>query len=143
MQVTFVNHSKGPKPVPPFRATFPTAPAPADGAPGRVAGEPANPPPASAGASVAAADANGSAGHVPLHVVAAPPAQQAPGELVVESYVPPDPGPYPQDQPRRNAVRFTPVQVGAAPGSKVVSVSLELAVPFSARRTGRFLLRRS
>ncbi|XP_041989829.1 RNA helicase aquarius-like [Salvia splendens] len=34
-------------------------------------------------------------------------------ELVVESYVPPDPGPYPQDQPKLNSVRFTPTQVGA------------------------------
>ncbi|XP_057789998.1 uncharacterized protein LOC131006864 [Salvia miltiorrhiza] len=34
-------------------------------------------------------------------------------ELLVESYVPPDPGPYPQDQPKQNSVRFTPTQVGA------------------------------
>jgi hypothetical protein len=45
--------------------------------------------------------------------------------LVVESYTPPDPGPYPQDQPRRNAVRFTPVQVeairaGVQPGLTMV-----------------------
>lgn len=32
-------------------------------------------------------------------------------ELVVESYVPPDPGPYPQDQPKKNSVRFTQTQV--------------------------------
>jgi len=31
----------------------------------------------------------------------------------VESYVPPDPGPYPEDKPRTNTVRFTPVQVEA------------------------------
>ncbi len=34
-------------------------------------------------------------------------------ELKVETYVPPDPGPYPQDMPRMNHVRFTPVQVEA------------------------------
>ncbi|CAN4106566.1 unnamed protein product [Withania somnifera] len=34
-------------------------------------------------------------------------------KLIVEAYVPPDPGPYPQDQPKRNSVRFTPIQVGA------------------------------
>ncbi|KAL1559561.1 RNA helicase aquarius [Salvia divinorum] len=34
-------------------------------------------------------------------------------ELVVESYVPPNPGPYPHDQPKQNSVRFTPTQVGA------------------------------
>lgn len=35
------------------------------------------------------------------------------GQVVVKSYVPPDPGPYPQDQPKHNSVRFTPVQIGA------------------------------
>ncbi|GLU16311.1 hypothetical protein SLE2022_327500 [Rubroshorea leprosula] len=34
-------------------------------------------------------------------------------ELVVEAYIPPDPGPYPQDQPKQNSVRFTPTQIGA------------------------------
>ncbi|XP_071735864.1 uncharacterized protein [Rutidosis leptorrhynchoides] len=33
--------------------------------------------------------------------------------LIVEAYTPPDPGPYPQDQPKQNSVRFTPTQVGA------------------------------
>lgn len=32
-------------------------------------------------------------------------------KLIVESYIPPDPGPYPQDQPKQNSVRFTPTQV--------------------------------
>ena len=31
--------------------------------------------------------------------------------LVAESYLPPNPGPYPQDKPPENQVRFTPVQV--------------------------------
>lgn len=31
--------------------------------------------------------------------------------LIVETYIPPDPGPYPQDKPKQNAVRFTPTQV--------------------------------
>ncbi|KAM1229509.1 hypothetical protein ACFX2G_040678 [Malus domestica] len=34
-------------------------------------------------------------------------------KIVVEAYTPPDPGPYPQDQPRKNSVKFTPTQVGA------------------------------
>lgn len=47
------------------------------------------------------------------------------GELVVESYLPPDPGPYPQNQPPTNKVRFTPVQVeaitsGVQPGLTMV-----------------------
>lgn len=32
-------------------------------------------------------------------------------KLFVQTYVPPDPGPYPQDQPKQNSVRFTPTQV--------------------------------
>mmetsp|Transcript_15961 Transcript_15961/g.37841 ORF Transcript_15961/g.37841 Transcript_15961/m.37841 type:complete len:1392 (+) Transcript_15961:941-5116(+) len=45
--------------------------------------------------------------------------------LIVESYTPPNPGPYPQDQPRKNSVRFTPVQVeailsGVQPGLSMV-----------------------
>ena len=31
--------------------------------------------------------------------------------LIVEAYTPPHPGPYPQDQPKQNSVRFTPTQV--------------------------------
>lgn len=34
-------------------------------------------------------------------------------KLIVEPYVPADPGPYPQDQPKQNSVRFTPTQIGA------------------------------
>ena len=30
-----------------------------------------------------------------------------------QAYIPPDPGPYPEDQPRQNVVRFTPVQAQA------------------------------
>ncbi|KAK6933867.1 Intron-binding protein aquarius, N-terminal [Dillenia turbinata] len=33
--------------------------------------------------------------------------------LIVEAYIPPDPGPYPQDQPKQNSVRFTSTQIGA------------------------------
>ncbi|KAJ1440474.1 P-loop containing nucleoside triphosphate hydrolase [Sesbania bispinosa] len=33
--------------------------------------------------------------------------------LIIETYTPPDPGPYPQDQPKQNSVRFTPTQVEA------------------------------
>ncbi len=36
-----------------------------------------------------------------------------PKPLYVQSYTPPDPGPYPQNQPPTNKVRFTPVQVDA------------------------------
>ncbi|XP_062211429.1 uncharacterized protein LOC133912612 isoform X2 [Phragmites australis] len=34
-------------------------------------------------------------------------------KLVVETYIPADPGPYPQDKPKQNSVRFTPTQIGA------------------------------
>lgn len=32
-------------------------------------------------------------------------------KLFVEPYIPSDPGPYPQNQPKQNSVRFTPTQV--------------------------------
>ena len=42
----------------------------------------------------------------------------------MEPYLPPDPGPYPQDKPPENTVRFTPVQVRilllCCPGSAVL-----------------------
>ena len=50
----------------------------------------------------------------------------APAEVLrVESYAPADPGPYPEDLPPQNPVRFTPVQVeavksGAQPGLTLV-----------------------
>lgn len=45
--------------------------------------------------------------------------------IKVLPYIPPNPGPYPQDQPARNSVRFTPVQVeairsGVQPGLTMV-----------------------
>lgn len=98
-QVSFVNKSGKAVPAPPFRITFPTQPLPEDAS--------------TSGADAAAAAAEAAAaGSFPAP---ADPANPAAGELVVEAYVPPDPGPYPQDQPRRNAVRFTPVQVRAPP----------------------------
>lgn len=44
-------------------------------------------------------------------------------KIVVEAYVPPDPGPYPQDKPKQNTVRFTPVQVSC----KTESISVQKA----------------
>eukprot|EP00271_Cylindrocystis_brebissonii_P006901 TRINITY_DN197_c0_g1_i1.p1 TRINITY_DN197_c0_g1~~TRINITY_DN197_c0_g1_i1.p1 ORF type:complete len:1299 (+),score=219.01 TRINITY_DN197_c0_g1_i1:142-3897(+) len=46
-------------------------------------------------------------------------------EVVAEAYTPPDPGPYPADEPKQNTVRFTPVQVeaiiaGVQPGLAMV-----------------------
>ncbi|PNW82948.1 hypothetical protein CHLRE_06g300750v5 [Chlamydomonas reinhardtii] len=108
-KVSFVNKSGKAVPAPPFRITFPTQPLPEDAS--------------TSGADAAAAAAEAAAaGSFPAP---ADPANPAAGELVVEAYVPPDPGPYPQDQPRRNAVRFTPVQVeaiasGVQPGLTMV-----------------------
>uniref|UniRef100_A0A0E0NVY2 Intron-binding protein aquarius N-terminal domain-containing protein n=1 Tax=Oryza rufipogon TaxID=4529 RepID=A0A0E0NVY2_ORYRU len=34
-------------------------------------------------------------------------------KIMVETYIPADPGPYPQDKPKQNSVRFTPTQIGA------------------------------
>lgn len=44
-------------------------------------------------------------------VTATEAAAAAPQKLIAESYAPPNPGPYPQDKPPENTVRFTPVQV--------------------------------
>lgn len=56
--------------------------------------------------------------HTRLHMqgdAAAAPADCPPPQqrLEVVSYTPPNPGPYPQNQPPTNRVRFTPVQVEA------------------------------
>jgi hypothetical protein len=40
-------------------------------------------------------------------------AAEEPQKLVVESYAPADPGPYPEDLPPQNPVRFTPMQVAS------------------------------
>jgi intron-binding protein aquarius len=97
-QVEFVNGSRSPQLERPFRITFPPLKeeAPSGKAGKRKAGE--------------AADGGGAGGE---------------RRLVVESYTPVDPGPYPQDLPPQNAVRFTPVQTqaimsGVQPGLTMV-----------------------
>ncbi len=35
------------------------------------------------------------------------------GEIIGEAYLPAEPGPYPEDKPKMNSVRFTPVQISA------------------------------
>ncbi len=120
-----VNNSGQPQPVPPFRVTFPVGSAPA-----------AEAPSASAAAGPAAATAAAAAG--PASASSAAAAGPGPGELHVESYVPPNPGPYPQDQPRRNAVRFTPVQVrraGGAGGAAARCDALRVQVPGRSHET--------
>jgi len=117
-QVKFAEGADGSKPVPPFKVTFPES-GPTPLAAAMTAHS------RSDGSSVAAdmgsgskaegrgqeANGSGAGGEKPV--------------LTVESYTPPDPGPYPQDQPRRNNVRFTPVQVeavtaGVQPGLTMV-----------------------
>ena len=110
-QVKFDGVPKGTAaPAPPYRITFPASgptPLPAalsalsrvDGS--SVAAAPPNtaaPAAADSGTTDAAAG-SGAATPVPR------------GVLSVEAYRPQDPGPYPQNQPPQNKVRFTPVQV--------------------------------
>ncbi|CAI9102844.1 OLC1v1001193C1 [Oldenlandia corymbosa var. corymbosa] len=45
--------------------------------------------------------------------ISAPTDGETKEKLLVEAYIPQDPGPYPQDQPKQNSVRFTPTQVDA------------------------------
>lgn len=80
-EVEVVNNSGGPEAVRPFRITFP-------------------PPRTSKKGKKRKAEDDGEVA----------PAASRP-KLVAESYAPSDPGPYPQDKPPENPVRFTPVQV--------------------------------
>lgn len=53
-------------------------------------------------------------------------------KLLVEAYVPPDPGPYPQDQPKQNSVPFTPTQVhGTLTIEFGILVKGSFSLPFS------------
>ena len=115
-RVEVVNNSGQPAPVRPFRVIFPDPPADADTDAAARSGAKRK---AANGADAADGVANGGE-------AAANRAAAAELPLVrVESYKPPDPGPYPQDEPPQNTVRFTPVQVeairaGAQPGLTMV-----------------------
>lgn len=50
-------------------------------------------------------------------------------EIVASPYRPPNPGPYPQDQPQRNAVRFTPVQVRGGTGLSTRNMPEHASLP--------------
>ena len=52
---------------------------------------------------------------------AAAAAESDPTQLIVQSYIPQDPGPYPQDKPPENTVRFTPVQVSLCRCERVMT----------------------
>ena len=89
----------GPPPVPPFRLTFPAS----------------GPKPLPSALS-AHSRADGSSVAAPLPNAASD-GSGAKEVLLVEPYVPQDPGPYPQLLPPQNKVRFTPVQVGSMESS--------------------------
>ena len=100
-EVKFTSVNKNQTPVPPFRVTFPALPAETGEGDGAGSGKKRD----AAGEDTATGVRS--------------------GPLLVESYVPPDPGPYPEDQPNLNHVRFTPVQVeairnGVQPGLTMV-----------------------
>lgn len=102
-ELEFVNGSRSERLERPFRITFP--PLKEEEAEG-----------GSKGKRKAGEAADGEAGGA-----AAAPARK----LVVESYTPRDPGPYPEDLPPQNSVRFTPVQTqaimsGVQPGLTMV-----------------------
>ena len=109
-KVEFVNKSRSEALQPPFRIAFP---------PSQQAAA-ASAAPAAKGKRKAAEAASEQQPRQQEQAAAA----EAP-TLVVESYTPTDPGPYPQDQPPQNAVRFTPVQTqavlsGVQPGLTMV-----------------------
>ena len=134
---------------PPYRITFPMADQEAAAAPGSTKAGPtsvtAAPAAADAAAgrseaaAAAAAGVNGDSGGeaeggLANGTTAAAAGGGEDGSLAVADeraplrvcpYTPPNPGPYPQDQPRTNSVRFTPVQVeairaGVQPGLTMV-----------------------
>jgi len=84
--VEFINNSGNPEPTRPFKITFPPPPRKAALKRGKKR---------KAGEEPAEED---------LPVTSRP-------KLIAESYAPQNPGPYPQDKPPENSVRFTPVQV--------------------------------
>ena len=88
--VEFINNSGKPQPTRPFKITFP-------------------PPPRKA----AKKGRKRKAGEEPAEEEQ--PAAVRP-KLIAESYAPQNPGPYPQDKPPENNVRFTPVQVSCNMG---------------------------
>ncbi|EFN59246.1 hypothetical protein CHLNCDRAFT_29663 [Chlorella variabilis] len=99
-KIEFRNGSRSPQLERPFRITFPPLKEEEEAVGGKVKRKPAD--------DGAAEQAAGSK-----------------GKLVVESYTPVDPGPYPQDLPPQNRVRFTPVQTqaimsGVQPGLTMV-----------------------
>lgn len=83
-ELQIVNNSDGDTPVPPFKVTFPWG-------------------------SEVETDAGAGSKRKADSALSVLPRWSAP--LVVESYAPPHPGPYPQDRARANNIRFTPVQV--------------------------------
>ena len=103
-RVEIINSSGGPKPVRPFRVTFPEAEAAQQGKKRKA------------------------------DVSAEPAAESEELPLVrVESYKPPDPGPYPEDDPRQNAVRFTPVQVEAIKAGSQPGLTMVVGPPGDSR----------
>ena len=93
-QVTFVNHdgTENLNPSPPFKIKLPRTLKGSNGAlPGR------------------AVSTSGAANDVNMVDT-----NHQKETLVIETYTPPDPGPYPQDQPKQNSVRFTATQVPSA-----------------------------
>jgi intron-binding protein aquarius len=104
-EVEFKNSSRSSQLERPFRITFP----------------PLKEQEAAAGGKAAKRKAAEAAGGDDTAAEAAAPERK----LLVESYTPVDPGPYPQDLPPQNTVRFTPVQTqaimsGVQPGLTMV-----------------------
>lgn len=60
--------------------------------------------------------------------------------LVAESYAPADPGPYPQDKPPENQVRFTPVQVCLPTNFPLLKSLREGSKELYCKRFGKTLL---
>lgn len=109
-EVEFKNGSRSPTLERPFRVTFP--PLSQDAAGGKPQG------------GKRKGGAEGGAAAAPER------------KLVVESYTPVDPGPYPQDLPPQNTVRFTPVQTQAIMSGVQPGLTMVVGPPGARRQAG-------
>uniref|UniRef100_A0A7S3R311 Intron-binding protein aquarius n=1 Tax=Dunaliella tertiolecta TaxID=3047 RepID=A0A7S3R311_DUNTE len=123
-EVRFATGGKDEEQLPPYRLTFPLE-AEGQGEEDGAAATPSGRDAQEGGAGGDRSRGGGSDGAGALVASTSGGGGTKKKELLVESYVPPDPGPYPEDKPRTNSVRFTAVQTeaimsGVQPGLTMV-----------------------
>eukprot|EP00983_Pelagomonas_calceolata_P090159 1157388-Pelagomonas_calceolata.AAC.6 len=122
-QVRFATGGKDEEQLPPYRLTFPLE-AEGQGEEDGAAATPSGRDAQEGGAGGDRSRGGGSDGAGALVASTSGGGGTKKKELLVESYVPPDPGPYPEDKPRTNSVRFTAVQTEAIMSGAVLLLLL-------------------